>query len=163
VRRDVAADENHPPARPKTVSRRVDRAGRISILKHRYHIGRHLAGEAVTIESADGLLHVSHNGMVVATHARRHLIDDDDKMDRRANRTKPALPTTGGEVLPIVDRSGGVSFAGTGYRGGSKLVVLSQPSNRRRRGRCRNSPRPNRFSVLEHDNRRHHSEDEDFG
>jgi hypothetical protein len=59
-----SAIEQTPPPRPKTVSRRVDQAGRISILKHRYHVGRHLT-EAVTIESTDGLLHVSHNGVVV--------------------------------------------------------------------------------------------------
>jgi hypothetical protein len=53
------------------------------ILKHRYHVRRNLAGKAVTIESSDGLLHVSRNRVVVATHARRHLIDDDDRMDRR--------------------------------------------------------------------------------
>jgi transposase-like protein len=94
-------------------------AGRISILKHRYHVGRHLAGEAVTIESRDGLLHVTHNGVVVATHARRHLIDDDDKMDRRAKAAKPATLTKGGEVLRRVDPHGSVSFAGTDYRVGN--------------------------------------------
>ena len=87
---DIAIEEP-PPPRPKTVSRRVDRAGRISILKHRYHVGRHLAGEAVTIESRDGLLHVTHNGVVVATHARRHLVDDDDRWtgDRRQPSRAP--------------------------------------------------------------------------
>jgi exosome complex RNA-binding protein Csl4 len=65
-----------------------------------------VAGEAVMIESADGPLHITHNGIVVATNARRHLIDDDDRMARRAKRTRPALPTKGGEVLRIVDRSG---------------------------------------------------------
>ena len=115
------ADEEPPPPRPKVVSRRVDRAGRISILKHRYHVGRHLAGEAVTVESADGLLHVTHNGVVVATHARRHLIDDDDKMDRRPEHARhPRQPTKGGEVLRIVDPHGSVSFAGTAYRVGNR-------------------------------------------
>ena len=118
---DVAVEEE-PPPRKKVVGRRVDRAGRISILKHRYHVGRHLAGEAVTIESADGLLHISHNGVVVATHARRHLIDDDDKMDRRPKASRPAPPTTGAEVLRIVDKHGSISFAGTGYRVGNKLI-----------------------------------------
>jgi transposase InsO family protein len=118
---EVAVAEEPQPVK-KVVGRRVDRAGRISILKHRYHIGRHLAGEAVTIESAGGLLHISHNGIVVATHARRHLSDDDDSMDRRAKRTRPALPTKGEEVLRIVDRSGGVSFAGTGYRVGNRFI-----------------------------------------
>jgi hypothetical protein len=118
---DVATEEE-PPPRPKTVSRRVDRAGRISILKHRYHVGRHLTGEAVAIESSDGLLHVSHNGVVVATHARRHLVDDDDKMDRRPKAARPSKPTKGGEVLRGVDRSGSVSFAGTAYRVGNRFI-----------------------------------------
>jgi hypothetical protein len=117
---DVADEEPRPP-RPKVVTRRVDHAGRISILKHRYHVGRHLAAEAVTVESADGLLHVSHNGVVVATHARRHLIDDDDKMDRRPqHERRPRQPTKGGEVLRIVDPHGSVSFAGTAYRVGNR-------------------------------------------
>jgi transposase InsO family protein len=114
------ADEEPPLPRPKVVTRRVDRAGRISILKHRYHVGRHLAGEAVTIESTDGLLHVTHNGTVVATHARRHLIED-DKMDRRAAVARPTQPTKGGEVLRIVDPHGSVSFAGTAYRVGNRF------------------------------------------
>ena len=116
---DVAEGEETQPPK-KVIGRRVDRAGRISILKHRYHVGRHLAGEAVTIESADGLLHISHNGVVVATHARRHLIDDDDKMDRRPNHARAAQPTKGTEVLRIVDPHGSVSFAGTAYRVGNR-------------------------------------------
>ena len=119
---DVAVEQQSPP-RPKTVTRRVDRAGRISILKHRYHVGRHLSGEAVTIESAGGLLHISHNGVAVATHARRHLIDDDDKMDRRPQHARrPAPPTKGAEVLRIVDKHGSISFAGTGYRVGNRFI-----------------------------------------
>ena len=115
---DVEVEEE-PVRRKKTVGRRVDHAGRISILKHRYHVGRHLAGEAVTVESSDGLLHVSHNGVVVATHARRHLIDDDDKMDRRAKHLRASKPTRGDEVLREVSSSGAVSFAGTDYRVGN--------------------------------------------
>jgi transposase InsO family protein len=116
---DVAEEEETQPPK-KVIGRRVDRAGRISILKHRYHVGRHLAGEAVTIESADGLLHISHTGVVVATHARRHLIDDDDKMDRRPKHARPAQPTKGTEVQRIVDPHGSVSFAGTAYRVGNR-------------------------------------------
>ena len=111
--------EEQPAATKKVVGRRVDKAGRISILKHRYHVGRHLAGEAVTVESSDGLLHVCHNGVVVATHARRHLIDDDHRMDRRAKHTRAAPPTRGDEVLREVSSSGSVSFAGTDYRVGN--------------------------------------------
>ncbi len=137
------AVEEEPRVRPKTVSRRVDQAGRISILKHRYHVGRHLSGEAVTIESSDGLLHVSHNGVVVATHARRHLIDDDDRMDRRAKVSRAAQPTKGGEVLRIVDKHGSISFAGIGYRvatgsSGPPSASASSPTRSRSplTGRC---------------------------
>jgi len=119
---DVATEEEQQPPK-KVVGRRVDRHGRISILKHRYHVGRHLSGEAVTIESVDGLLHISHNDSIVATHARRHLIDDDDKMDRRPQHLRrPAQPTKGTEVLRIVDGSGAISFAGTSYRVSNKSV-----------------------------------------
>jgi transposase InsO family protein len=117
---DVAEQEPTPTAH--TVARTVDRAGRISILKHRYHVGRHLAGRAVSVESADGLIHVTHNGVLVATHARRHLAEDDDRMDRRAKAARAARPTTGDEVLRKVDPSGSVSFAGTTYRAGNRYI-----------------------------------------
>jgi transposase InsO family protein len=117
-----AATEEAPPPRRPIVGRRVDRAGRISILKHRYHVGRHLAGQTVSVESADGLLHVSHNGVLLATHARRHLAEDDNRMDRRSTASRPARPTTGEEVLRKVDPSGSVSFAGTTYRAGNRSI-----------------------------------------
>ncbi len=112
--------EETPPSPGRTVSRRVDREGRISILKHRYHVGRHLAGRRVEVESADGLLHVTHDGVLIATHARRHLEEDDERMDRRAKSTRPARPTKGTEVLRKVDPAGSVSFAGTLYRVGNR-------------------------------------------
>jgi transposase InsO family protein len=117
----VESDDGSPRA-GHTGRRRVDRAGRISILKHRYHVGRHLAGQPVAVESADGLLHVTHNGVLVATHARRHLAEDDVRMERRAKASRPARPTSGGEVLRKVDASGSVSFAGAGYRVGNRHV-----------------------------------------
>jgi hypothetical protein len=92
---DIAAEAETKPA---PVVRRVDSAGRISILKHRYHVGRYLAGQSVSVESSNGLLHVSHNGVVVATHARRHLPEDDTRMDRRAKNTRPKPATLGSEV-----------------------------------------------------------------
>jgi transposase len=114
--------EDLPRRAAHTVGRRVDPAGRISILKHRYHVGRHLAGQRVFVESVDGLLHVTHDGVLVATHARRHLAEDDDRMDRRAKASRPAPATTGGEVLRKVDPSGSVSFAGAGYRVGNRYI-----------------------------------------
>jgi hypothetical protein len=118
---DAPVDEELQPS-SRAVGRRVDQAGRISILKHRYHVGRYLAGQTVSVESADGLLHVSHNGVLVATHARRHLVEDDDRMDRRSNASRPARPTKGDEVLRTVDPSGAVSFAGTSYRVGNRHI-----------------------------------------
>jgi hypothetical protein len=120
---DVLDPQLEPQGEPQppraTVTRRVDRAGRISILKHRYHVGRHLAGQRVDVESVDGLLQVTHDGVLVATHARRHLPEDDAHMDRRAKASRPAPPTTGGEVLRRVDTCGSVSFAGR-YRVGNR-------------------------------------------
>jgi hypothetical protein len=104
------------------VIRHVDRAGRIKIVKHRYHVGRYLAGQAVSVESKDGLLHITHNGGVVATHARRHLAEEDPLMDRRSKALRPARPTKGEEVLRKVDPSGAVSFAGTAYRVGNRYI-----------------------------------------
>lgn len=118
---DAATEEVTQPPR-HTVGRRVDHAGRISILKHRYHVGRHLAGQQVQVESIEGLLHVSHHGVLVATHARRHLAEDDDRMERQAKASRPARPTTGDEVLRKVDPSGSVSFAGTSYRVGNRYI-----------------------------------------
>lgn len=117
----IEPDDEPRPA-GHTVNRRVDRAGRISILKHRYHVGRHLAGQRVVVESVDGLLHVTHEGVLVATHARRHLAEDDDRMDRKAKASRPGRPTRGDEVLRKVDTWGSVSFAGTGYRVGNRYA-----------------------------------------
>ena len=93
-----------------------------SILKHRYHVGRHLAGQRVRVSSVDGLLSVTHDGVLVATHARRHLAEDDDRMDRRSKASRPGRPTAGDEVMRKVDPSGSVSFAGTTYRVGNRYV-----------------------------------------
>jgi Integrase core domain len=117
----IEPEDEPQPTRP-TITRRVDRAGRISILKHRYHVGRHLADRQVIVQAVDGLLHISHDGVLVATHARRHLAEDDSRMDRRAKASRPSRPTTGGEVLRRVDTWGSVSFAGIGYRVGNRYA-----------------------------------------
>ena len=74
----------------------------------------------MSVESRDGLLHVAHNGVVIATHAWRHLRDQDDKMDCRVAVSRPARATKGGEVWRKVDGSGSVSFAASGYRVGNR-------------------------------------------
>jgi len=114
------------PVPPKKfVTRRVDDKGRISILEHRYHVGRYLAGQSVTVTVDGGLLNIAHNGVIVATHARRHLQEDDERMDRRSKVTKPARPTKGNEVLRRVDpKFGALSFAGTSYRVGNRYCGM---------------------------------------
>jgi len=114
-----------PAPQKKFVTRRVDDKGRISILEHRYHVGRYLAGQSVTVTVDGGLLNVAHNGVVVATHARRHKQEDDERMDRRSRVTKPARPTRGDEVFRRVDpKFGALSFAGTSYRVGNRYCGL---------------------------------------
>ncbi|MGH9892453.1 MAG: IS481 family transposase [bacterium] len=121
---EVEASEQ-PQPNMKFVTRRVDDAGRISILNHRYHVGRYLALQSVTVTVEGGLLNIAHNGVVVATHARRHMQEDDERMDRRTKAAKPARPTMGDEVFRGVDsKSGSLSFAGTSYRVGNQYRGL---------------------------------------
>lgn len=115
---DVAIEDELP--KPNVVTRIVDDKGRIKIIKHRYHVGVFLAGEKVKVESKDGLLSITHNGVLVASTARRHLAEDDVLMDRRSKSLKPSRPTKGDEVLRKVDPSGAISFAGTNYRVGNR-------------------------------------------
>ncbi len=106
--------------KPRGVTRRVDDKGRITIVRHRYHVGKAFVGEAVVVESVDGLLHVHHNGVIIATHARRHLPEEEETMVGRPTATRPSKPTIGDEVIRVVDNSGSVSFAGTAYRASNK-------------------------------------------
>ena len=115
---EVTIDDEKPKTNMGV--RIVDDKGRIKVIKHRYHVGAYLAGERVGVESKDGILTVTHNGVVVATHARRHLAEDDVLIDRRCKLLKASKPTRGDEVLRKVDPSGAVSFAGTNYRVGNR-------------------------------------------
>lgn len=103
-----------PPRR--SLERVVDDKGRVSVLRFRYHVGRVYSGETVQVSSSDGLLSVHHRGVLVATHARRHLPEHDVRF---TDRPPVARPTKGDEVLRSVDSSGAVSFAGTSYRAGN--------------------------------------------
>lgn len=116
---DVIVEQKPEPTNT-VVGRTVDQFGRVSILKHRYPVGRHFAGQTVSIESKEGMLLISHNGVLIATHPRRHTKEDDDRMDRR--KIAPSRPTKGGEVLRKVDSSGNVSFAATAYRVGLRYA-----------------------------------------
>jgi hypothetical protein len=100
----------------KSLSRVVDEKGRVSVLRFRYHVGKAFVGETVDVASEGGLLNVRHNGVVIATHAKRHLPEADEKF---TDRPPAARPTKGDEVLRTVDRQGAVSFANISYRAGN--------------------------------------------
>jgi transposase InsO family protein len=112
---DGDVTETTPPQR-KSLARVVDDKGRVVVLHYRYHVGKAYVGETVAVSLDKGLLSVHHHGVLIATHARRHLPEDDAKF---TDQPKAARPTLGTEVLRTVDNQGAVSFAGTAYRVGN--------------------------------------------
>jgi transposase InsO family protein len=106
---------------PRRVPRKIGRDGRISLANFRYHVGRWLAGETVDVTvTTDGLVEVSHRGVLVATHARQHPPEAEPGVWRRQPRSRPVRPPTVGQpVVRKVDSSGGISFAGVNYRVGN--------------------------------------------
>jgi len=122
ARRDDAdiidGDVERDPVIPtrKSLTRVVDEKGRVSVLRFRYHVGRVYSGERVQVTSDDGLLYVHHREVLIATHARRHLVDDDVAFSAQP---RAKAPTKGDEVIRKVDPTGAVSFAGTNYRVGN--------------------------------------------
>lgn len=105
----------------RRVTRRVGAGGRISLANHPYHVGRWLAGETVDVEvTPDGLVEISHRGVLVATHAVRHRAEAEPEAWRRQPRARPTRPPTQGvPVTRKVDSSGNISFAATTYRVGN--------------------------------------------
>jgi transposase InsO family protein len=108
-------------AHGRRVLRTVSDHGRISLLGFQYHVGRFLAGETAEVEIGDdGLLGVFHRGVLVATHARRHLPDKEPaswQVRPRVKVVREKAPMI--TVTRKVDPTGSVSFAGTGYRVGN--------------------------------------------
>lgn len=122
--------DDHPssirPGLPRLL-RRVHQNGIVEVLRFRYHVGRLYAGQTVEVFSKDGLIEIFHDNVLVATHARRHLADDEVRVHRAALSSTP--PVSGELVVRKVDASGSVSFAGTRYRVGNayrrRTVVLT--------------------------------------
>jgi transposase InsO family protein len=112
---DVEHDITPPPTR-KSLTRVVDDKGRVAVLNFRYHVGRVYCGQRVQVSSDDGPIYVHHREVLIATHARRHLVDQDVAF---LLQPRAKAPTKGDEVLRMVDCSGAVSFAGLGYRVGN--------------------------------------------
>ncbi len=114
-----AAPPPPEPGRPQ-VTRRVNSAGKVSLLGFSYHVGAWLAGETVVVESDGGLIQLYHRGVLVASHARRHPPGREPELARRYAARAPARPPTAGRtVTRKVDSSGNISFAGACYRVGN--------------------------------------------
>jgi transposase InsO family protein len=102
-------------------TRRVGAAGTISFAGVHYKAGRWLAGQTVEVVCDSGLVQLSHRGVLIATHARRHPVDKQAAGMARGRRLPPSRPTaTAASVTRKVDSSGNVCFAGTAYRVGPK-------------------------------------------
>ena len=116
----LAGDGETPEPSARTYTRRVSASGRISFEDHRYHVGAWLAGEAVELTCAGGLLEVTHRGVLVAAHARRQPARAAAPLGARPPRPRPTRPQTAGRpVLRKVGSGGAISFAGTTYRVGN--------------------------------------------
>ena len=105
----------------RVVTRRVGKGGRISLATFKYHVGRWLAGETVEVAiREDGLIEISHRGVLVASHVRRHPVEAEPAVWRKQPRARPVRPpTVGRRVIRKVDSSGNISFADTSYRVGN--------------------------------------------
>jgi transposase InsO family protein len=113
----IDADDTVPAVQPRA-TRRVGSGGRISVAGHKYYVGRWLAGEVVEVVSRNGLIEISHRGVLVANHPRLHRDDQEPgQWQRRARKPRPA--TVGRPVIRKVDGTGSVSFAGVTYRAGN--------------------------------------------
>ena len=107
------------PSLRKSLARTVDDKGRVLILRYRYHVGRAYVGEIVAVSLDNGLLRVHHRGVLIATHARRHRPEFDDRFTDRPKSVRAGQPTMGDVVYRTVDNNGSLSFAGTSYRAGN--------------------------------------------
>ena len=72
------------------------------------------------VVTTDGLVEISHRGVLVATHAVRHRPEAEPEAWRRQPRARPTRPpTVGVPVIRKVDSSGNISFAAATYRVGN--------------------------------------------
>ena len=105
----------------ESTTRKVGSSGKISFASELYKVGVWLDGETVDVTVEDGLVQISHRGVLIATHAQRHRPAKESKALRRKapkSKPRPRQPTVGQTVTRKVDSSGGVSFAGTSYKVG---------------------------------------------
>ncbi len=116
-----AVDPEPPDLGTPVTTRRVSGKGTISFAAAHYKAGAWLAGQEVEVVCDGGLVQLHHQGVLVATHARRHPLDKQAAGLQRGRRLPPApKAVTAASVTRKVDTSGNVCFAGTTYRVGSK-------------------------------------------
>jgi transposase InsO family protein len=108
----------------EVVTRRVNADGRIRLENYRYLVGRWLAGETVQVVAREGVLEISHRGVLIASHARRSKTGP-EPVQRSVRRRAQRPATVGVPVLRKVDGSGSVSFAGHAYRVGNAYRRMS--------------------------------------
>lgn len=115
-------DATLPEAELSSPTRRVGRSGLISFAGARYKAGVWLAGQEVAVICDRGLVQLHHQGVLIATHARRHPLDKQAAGLRRGRRG-PASRRPSASAVSVtrkVDSSGNVCFAGSSYRAGTK-------------------------------------------
>jgi hypothetical protein len=100
------------------ITRRVDFGGRVCFVAYRYAVGRFLAGAVVEVRCHDGLVELWHQGVLVATHARRHDPAKEPQPRQPSTARRPRAATVGAPVIRKADANGTISLAGTGYRAG---------------------------------------------
>lgn len=124
VERDPAG--GRAPKTPASVlppaTRVVGRDGGIHLARHRYAVGRWLAGETVDIVCGDALVEIFHRGVLVVSHVARHQagarIVNRQPVNALARRPRPRAGDTTAMVTRLVDGGGSVSFAGAAYKAG---------------------------------------------
>lgn len=147
---EVVIGDDHPAdavveAAERRVTRRVGQGGRVSLATFPYHVGRWLAGETVdVVVTSDGLVEISHRGVLVATHARQHPPEAEPGVWRRQSRARPVRPATVGQpgfarstrtvVSALLVSAIGPSTATVGSR--SKCVWSVTPWRSHRTGNC---------------------------
>ncbi len=106
---DAFIEDGEPVAVVPSTTRKVGSTGKISFAGTAYGVGVWLAGETVEVSVDDGVVSISHRGVLVQTHAQRHRPDKELAALQRKPKprvARPRQPTVGQSVTRKVDVSG---------------------------------------------------------